>query len=300
MPARWAAQGEGGSLRLVRLLLRLILLLGPRLSAMLLLPPATVWYLATSAQARAASRDFLGRALGRPVGFAETAHHIHAFASATLDRVFFLARRTGGFDIRVEGLDHVEGILERGSGCIMLGAHLGSFEALRSLGRHAPVAVYPVMYRRNAGALTAVLDTLAPDLSANIIEIGETGSMLRAREALERGAIVGLLADRSPHDERTLVVPFLGSPAPFPVGPFILAAALGAPVVLFFGLRTGVRRYTICFEPFRTKVVLRRAAREADIAAVISDFAGRVEARCRAYPYNWFNFFPFWETGRNA
>ena len=218
----------------------------------------------------------------------------------TLDRVFFLARRTRSFDIRVEGLDHVEQILGRGTGCIMLGAHLGSFEVLRSLGRQAPVAVHPVMYRRNSGALTAVLDTLAPDLSANIIEIGEADSMLRAKEALERGEIVGLLADRSPQGERTILVPFLGSPAPFPVGPFILAAALGAPVVLFFGLRTGARRYTIRFEAFQDRIVLHRATREADLATIIASFASRVEEICRAHPYNWFNFFPFWEVGGDA
>ena len=300
MTAHWTTQDERGSLRGLQFLLRLVLLLGPRLSAMLLLPPVMAWYLASSADARAASRDFLSRVRGRQVGFAGTARHLHTFASATLDRVFFLARRTRAFDIRVEGLENVERILERGTGCIMLGAHLGSFEVLRSLGRQAPVAVHPVMYRRNSGALTAVLDALAPDLSANIIEIGKADSMLRAKEALERGEIVGLLADRSPQGERTIPVPFLGSPAPFPVGPFILAAALAAPVVLFFGLRTGARRYTIRIEAFQDRIVLHRATREADLAAIIATYASRVEDICRAHPYNWFNFFPFWKIGGDA
>jgi predicted LPLAT superfamily acyltransferase len=300
MPTHWASQDEGGSLRALRVALRLVLLLGPRLGAMLLLPPVTAWYLARDAEARAASRDFLRRARGTPPGFAAVARHLHSFAGATLDRVFFLARRTRAYDIRVEGLDHVERILARGQGCIMLGAHLGSFEVLRSLGRQAPVAVHPVMYRRNAGALTAVLDTLAPDLAACVIDIGETNSMLLAKEALERGEIVGLLADRCPRGERTVPAPFLGSPASFPVGPFILAAALGSPVVLFFGLRTGPRRYTIRFEAFQDRLVLRRATREADLAAAIATYAGRVEEMCRTFPYNWFNFFPFWETEGHA
>lgn len=278
---------------MLRLLLRLVLWLGPRRSAMLL-PPVTAWYLATAAEARAASRDLLARVHGRPARLDEVACHIHTFVHAVLDRVFLLAEHTEEFDIRVEGLDHIERVLARGGGCILLGAHLGSFEALRSLGRQAPVTVHPLMYRRNAGALTAVLDGLAPDLRDAIIEIGEPCSMLRAKEALDRGEIVALLADRSPHGERSVPVPFLGSQADFPAGPFVLAATLAAPVVLCFGLRTGPWRYTIRFKPFADRIVLRRASRPADLAACITAFAATLEQTCREHPENWFNFYSFW------
>jgi len=300
MSGNWTSRREGGSPRALQALLGLVLRLGARNSAALLLPPITAWYLATRGEARAASREFLTRALGRRARLSEVAHHLHGFAHAVLDRVFLLADRTADFEIRVEGLEHVSTLLDSGQGCILLGAHLGSFEALRSLGRQAPVPVHPVMYRRNAGALTVMLDSLAPGLRHDIIEIGEPGSMLRAREALERGEIVGLLADRSPRGEKTVAVPFLGSPAAFPAGPFILAATLAAPVVLFFGLRTGPQRYTIRFQPFAGQIVLRRATRAADLAGWVAAYAAALEPICRAHPYNWFNFFPFWAHNPDA
>ena len=67
--------------------------------------------------------------------------------------------------------------------------------------------------------------------------------------------MVGILADRAPAGQKMLAVPFLGDPAPLPTGPLSLCAALGAPVVLFFGVRTGARQYEIHFELFADRIV---------------------------------------------
>ena len=265
-----------------------------------LLLPITGWFLATSPRGRAASRGYLGRALGRKASFWDVARHFHTFAGAILDRLFLVTGRTRRFRIAVSGLEHVQAVLAAGQGCVLLGAHLGSFEVLRSLAAAAPVPVRPLMFRRNAGALTWALDRLDPSLRNNVIEIGDAASMLRAREAVERGEIVGLLADRAPEGQRPVEAPFLGRPAPFPAGPFILAATLGVPVVLFHAVRTGPRCYQVGFEPFADRVVLRRASREADLQAWVARYAAALEQACLAHPYNWFNFFPFWERSSHA
>ena len=85
--------------------------------------------------------------------------------------------------------------------------------------------------------------------------------MLRVRESLERGEMVGILADRAPAGQKMVTVPFLGDPAPLPTGPLVLCAALGVPVVLFVGVRTGARRYNIHFEQFADRIVLDRSRR---------------------------------------
>lgn len=291
--APWAAQAERGNAGLVRAAVWCTLRAGWPVGRLLLLP-VTLWFLATSGRARAASREYLGRALGRPAGLRDVARHFHTFAAAVLDRVFLLTGRLRGFHITTEGLEHVSAILASGRGCILLGAHLGSFEVLRSVAQTSPVPVWALMYRRNAGPLTALLDRLAPDLQDTILDIGDTASMLRAHECVARGEIVGILADRSPVGHRQTSAPFFGRPAAFPSGPFILASTLAAPVVLFHGVRTGPRRYSVRFEPFAERVVLRRSHRALDLQAHATRFATALEAACRAHPYNWFNFYPFW------
>ncbi len=300
IPAGWSNATERGSASLLRVMLWIALYLGAGVSELLLLP-ITLWFLATSPASRAASQEYLARALGRPARLRDVARHLHSFACAILDRVFLLTgRTTAGFQIDTEGLEHVTDVLARGQGCVLMGAHLGSFEVLRTLSRHSPVPVRALMFRANAGPLTGLLDRLAPGLRDSVIEIGDTASMLLVREAVERGEIVGILADRTPPGHPQVVAPFLGHPAAFPAGPFILAATLGVPVVLFHGVRTGRRRYAIRFSPFADRLVLRRASRSADLAAAVARYAAAVEQGCRAHPFNWFNFFPFWEPAADV
>ncbi len=291
----WAAQPERGSGMLLHAALWCVLQAGWPLGRVLLLP-VTGWFLLTSGPARAASRDYLRRALGRPVGLRDVARHFHTFACALLERVLLLAGRPRGFRIDTEGLEHLAAVLAGGQGCILLGAHLGSFEVLRAVAGPCPVPVWALMFRRNAGALTALLDRLAPDLQRSILEIGDPASMIRAHECVARGEIVGILADRSPSGQRRVLAPFFGRPAGFPAGPFILASTLAAPVMLFHGVRTGPRRYAVRFEPFAERIVLRRASRAADLDAYVARFAAALERACRAHPFNWFNFYPFWDA----
>ena len=295
----WSRQRERGSPALARAGLAVLLRLGPAVMPVLAWP-AAAWFLLTAPRARRASRQFLGRATGRPATVRAVARHFHAFARAVGDRALLLAGRTESFDIETSGVDHLLATLARGRGCILLGAHLGSFEVLRSVARHSPVPVWALMYRRNAGSLAPLLDQLAPELAARVLEIGDTASMIQAKECIERGEIVGILADRAPAGHRTVAAPFLGSPAPFPSGPFVLAATLGAPVVLFHGLRTGPRRYRVEFHAFADRVTLRRGHREDDLRATVARYAAALEPACRAHPLQWFNFFPFWETAPDA
>ena len=202
--------------------------------------------------------------------------------------------------IRVSGLEHLEKLAAEGRGCILLGGHLGGFEVLRHVGQGSPVPVRPLMYRRNTGVMTALLERLDPALAQAIIPLGEPDSMLQAREAIERGEIIGILADRAVAGDREVVVPFLGHDASFPAGPFIVASMLGAPVLTFRGVCTGPRRYEVWFEPFAERITLRRDHRAEDLRAVTLRFAQLLEQGCLAYPYQWFNFFSFWKAVPHA
>ena len=226
--------------------------------------------------------------------------HVLNFARVTLDRVLLLSGRTKGFQVEVHGLDALDALVAQGRGCVLLGSHLGSFEVLRMVAHDCPVPVRPLMFRRNAGALTRLFEQIAPALHRDIIDIGATSAMLRAHEAVARGEVVAMLADRAPTDRKVVTLPFLGGEAAFPAGPILLAATLGTPTLLFFGLRTGHRRYRVQFEVFADPVRLRRETREADIRTWVSRYAARLEEECRTHPFNWFNFYPFWKDPVDA
>ena len=296
MSRGWFEQSERGGALAVGLLARAILALGSR-AGQLLIAPGTALFFAVSPAARAASRDFLARARGRPATTAEVFRHFLSFASVVFDRLFMLTGRTDGYRIDIVGLGPLQKTLEAGGGCVLLGAHLGSFDVLRALSRQSPVRIRPLMYQRNGGALSRLFAKLDPRLDADIIAIGTSATMLEVRESVARGEVVGILGDRAPRDQKCLPTPFFGAPALFPTGPIILASMLAVPSYLCFGIRTGPRRYRIHLEPFADAITLNRATRQADLQHWLSRYAQRLEHHARENPYNWFNFFDFWKTG---
>jgi predicted LPLAT superfamily acyltransferase len=296
--AQWKQRPQGGS-RLTIWMLRGISRHGGRALGRLLLYPITLYFLLRRGPERRASRDFLGIALGRPATLRDVAKHIHTFASTILDRVFLLSGDIDRFDIRTSGLEALHAQMDKGRGVLVLGSHLGSFDAMRVLGTRRPDAtIRVVLDKAHSRDMQELLDALNPGLAANIIDAGMDGPsiVLAIRDAAEAGALVALLVDRAQPGEPTVEVPFLGRSAAFPTSPWMIAAMLKLPVVLAFGLYRGGRRYDLHFEVFSEGLAIERHNRAAGIAECVQSYARALERHARAAPYNWFNFFDFWRS----
>lgn len=295
----WTAAPERGTDFALRLMLWVLRRLGWR-AGHLLLTPIAAYFLLSAPRPRHHARTYLRRALGRTPRAADLYRLWFAFSSTILDRVFLTSGRTEGYRFEIEGLEDLKAVLAEGKGCLLLGAHMGSFEALRAVAdAGSPVELAVLMHETNARRAQSLANAFGgPDHAAAVIPLGTPDAMLRAHEVLDRGGMVGLLADRRPHGERVADVPFLGPPAPLPLGPHFLSGMLGRPVMLAFGLWVAPRHYRIRFEPFADAEPPGRANRSAAAAERARRYAARLEEMCRAYPYNWFNFFDFWEENR--
>ncbi|UPG86046.1 acyltransferase [Luteibacter aegosomatis] len=290
-------QREGGGWFAIWLIRCIALRFGRRVARLLLYPIAGYFFL-RRADERLASRLYLERVLDRPVTSRDVFHHIHLFAATLLDRLFFLARGERDFVVEVEGLAELDRHLDAGKGVFLIGSHQGSFEALRALSARRPdVALRVVLDKQKTPALTAVLEALAPDVGDAVIDAsrGGTSVALAMAEGASQGAMLALLADRGHPGESSRIVSFLGTPAPFPVGPWLLASALKIPVMVCMGLYLGGNRYKLVFEPFAESIDIPRAGRAEVLDAVVARYASRVEHYCRTYPFNWFNFYDFWQ-----
>lgn len=289
----WIAQPERGNRLALLAYVRLALALG-RPAARVLLYPVCVYFLVFAAKARAASRTYLRKALAREPRVTDLYRHFLTFASTILDRVFLLKGRYSEFEVRTHGEEIVADLVARGGGCFLLGAHMGSFEVVRALGGDAHgLRVSLVMYEENARKLSSVLNAIKPDITPRIIALGKMDAMLKVEQALERGEFVGMLGDRTIAGEGTMTCPFMGDHARFPLGPFRLAAMLERPIVLMFGLYRGGNRYDIHFE--RLAVATQGLARDALIEQAVRSYVARLEHYCRLAPYNWFNFYDYWD-----
>jgi len=294
MSGGWAAQSERGSTPVTRFMVWYVLTLGRR-AGRILLGPIALYFMVFSTKASVASREYLSRVFGRRPRFAEVLRHYYTFSTTIMDRVYFLTDQHDRLDITVTGEDQLDALSMQDKGCLLLGSHLGSFEALRSLGaKKMGVPVKALYYEHNSQKLDQIFERLNPGIADQLIRLGTPASMIAANEFVGRGGFVGVLGDRLFADGDAIEVEFFGEPAAFPVWPMRLIGVMKVPVYLFFALHKGGRKYEITFEPFVTEPVNIRNKKE--MHGLITRYAARVEHYCREAPYNWFNFYDFWDA----
>ncbi|MFO1154421.1 MAG: hypothetical protein U1E42_12285 [Rhodospirillales bacterium] len=290
----WSALSERGSFRALSLIHWIATAIG-RQAGRALLYPISLYFLLTAAPQRRASRAYLRRVLGERAGWPEVLRHIHTFAATILDRAFLLGGQFGQFDFRIHGGEIVLEQVRSKKGCLLLGSHLGSFEALRVLGTnqlHFPLRV--LMDVGHNPTITRFFNALNPDIAETIIPVRGPNTLIEVKERLEEGYVIGTLGDRVLNREKSLSCRFLGDDARFPVGPILIAAITRCPVILAFALYAGGNRYEIYFERLTDDVAAKHRGQPEAIHGWLQQYADRLAHYTRLFPYNWFNFFDFW------
>ncbi|HAJ12639.1 MAG: acyl-CoA synthetase [Hydrogenophaga sp.] len=292
----WRQHRERSHAWVLRLMVGISRLFGRRVGRVVLYGIAA-YFTAFAPTARRASRDYLGRVLGREASWADGYRHVLSFASTVHDRVFLLGEDSHGLQIEVQGAEALQAACAGGQGVLLMGAHLGSFEVLRAMGRErGGMRVAMVMYEENARKINDALRAINPAAMQDIIPLGRVDSMMAVRDRLAEGCLVGMLADRllDADGDEGVALPFLGEHARFPVGPWRLAMLLRRPVFFMAGLYLGGNRYQVRFEPLADFSQVPREHRQAATAHAMRAYVAMLERLAREAPYNWFNFYDFW------
>ena len=221
-----------------------------------------------------------------------------AFGNAVLDKVAMWADALPKRAIAVEDVAMLERFRGDSRGALFIGSHLGNLEVLRAFGDKVQgMKVNALVFTRHSPKFNRVLAAVSPATLERMIQVDSLGpdAVITLRDKLAAGEHVAIVADRVSvrHKERSLRAPFLGRPAPFPEGPFVLASLLECPVYLLFCLKVD-GRYRVFIEPFADPLVLPRAGRQRALEDAIARYAARLEAHCLLAPTQWFNFFDFW------
>ncbi|MFL4366027.1 glycosyltransferase family 2 protein [Enterobacter asburiae] len=305
----WAQQDEVKGLWGMRLMLRVWELLGRRAFTVLLWPTIGVYWL-IARPARQASRQWIERVKqelrqrNMPVpSRLNSFFHFMRFGNAMLDKVASW-RGELKFDRDVvfapgasEALD-----IAAPQGKLLLASHLGDVEACRALAQlEDSKIINALVFSENAQRFKQIMSEMAPQASVNLMSVTDIGpdTAIAIKEKLERGEWVAIVGDRiavNPQrggEWRVIWSPFMGQPAPFPQGPFILASILRCPVVLIFALRQQ-GKLTLHCEPFADPLRLPRGERQQALQDTVDRYAQRLEHYALMSPLDWFNFFDFW------
>jgi len=294
--ADWIRHRERGSIALLRIMAFVSLRLGRTLSRIALYGIAIYFFL-FAPNARRHSRRYLRLALGRHPSARDRFRQILTFASTIHDRVYLINEQFELFNITLEGEGPVRAQSDSGRGALLMGAHMGSFEVMHSLGRRQRgLHVAMAMYEENARKINAALAAINPRLVPDIISLGQIDAMLNIAERLKRGAFIGVLGDRTLGREPVQAVTLLGERAYLPTGPMRAAAILRCPVFFMAGLYRGKNNYHVVFEPIADFSATPAGARNIAVSSAIERYAAVLDQYCRSDPYNWFNFYDFWST----
>jgi predicted LPLAT superfamily acyltransferase len=294
----WLGVAEKGSLFGIRFFFFACTVFG-RGVARFFLKVVVLYYVLFHAKTRRASYDYLRRATGRKPTFWMAWRHMLTFGEVSVDRVFFLQDKFANkMQVGSHGFEHMRKLNEEKRGAILLGAHLGSFEAMHVLAAHKDVRINILAYRGNSRMMNQVLGAINPDLNARFIEInpGDVNTILRVKELIEAGEMVAVMGDRADLDTNVAGVEFFGSEAYFPTSLYLLSAAMACPILLTVCLYRTPNRYDVYCERFADKVSLPREDRKAALAVYAQRYASRLEHYCRLAPYSWLNFYDFWSA----
>jgi len=300
----WAAQGERGSLLLMRFTAWAARTLGRRLIAPLLYSIVFYFFL-FGRRARRSAREYqdnLARWSGQ-AGLRPNTRSVFrqflAFADSLLDKLDVWNGKLDMRDIELldpAGLRRKTSSGERGQ--LLVGAHLGNLEVCRALAELGEqVRMNVLVHTRHAERFNRLLGEAGAS-RLRLIQVSELDPaiMLQLSERLDNGEWLAIAGDRVPlHGGRRSRVDFLGKPADFPQGPWLLAGLLQCPASLLFCIKQG-GRYRIHLEPFAERIHWRRNDRQQVISEWTQRYALRLGEHCAQAPLQWFNFYPFWKS----
>ncbi|KMK90942.1 glycosyltransferase [Aeromonas dhakensis] len=302
----WSRTPERGSLLGMQIMLASYRLLGRRGFSLLLYPVIGYFWLTGRAQ-REASRAYLARletfanaqGVALPAEPRSSFRHFLRFGEAALDKLAGWRGDITEQEVELVGAEHYQAAINSGKGVLLLGSHLGDLELCRALGsRKQGLRINALVFTRHAARFNALLKQINPDSRLNLIQVQELGAdtAILLKEKLEQGEWVVIVGDRTSvtREKRVIWADFLGAPAPFPLGPFVLSSVLGCPVYLLFGLKEQ-GRFRVHFEPFADGQPLPRQGRQQILASRVQSYADRLQHHCLQAPLDWFNFFDFWQ-----
>lgn len=297
MTRSWSGKSHGGGLghALVHAFARYG---GLRACYALLIPP-TIWFFLADAQARRNAVRYWQRvrpSLGRWGALVMAWRHFYSFARNLADR-FLAAAAPGSLRFHNRGGERMDAAMRHPQGCILLSAHFGNWElAGRWLTTHPGVRINIVMLLDEAPEVQRELDRAMGEHPFGIIDLRDPFSAsLEIAAALRRGETCCMLGDRTAGaSSNAIAVPFFGSPARFPTGPFIAAAATGALIVPTFSYKERLDTYCLVADEPWTVRFSSRAARGRELEAAVARWAERLERMVRRHPLQWQNFFDFW------
>jgi predicted LPLAT superfamily acyltransferase len=221
----------------------------------------------------------------------------YVFGQVLLDKFAVMGGFNPRFSFNFDGEDHLRQLVNEKTGGLLISAHTGNFEMAGHMLERLDTKVNIIMLDAEHQKIKEYLSAFTRK-SFHIIPVGEDNDhVYEISKALKDHEIICMHGDRFMPGSKTLACEFLGEKASFPTGPFYLAMKFSVPVSFVFAMKDSKYRYHFyATPPKRYDLQLSPAKRDDMLKNIITGYITAIEEKVEQYPYQWFNYYNFWNT----
>lgn len=216
-------------------------------------------------------------------------HTYYVFGQTLVDKIAIPIGKKKNYTFEFDGEVHIQELLEKGEGGILISAHVGNFELAQYFfkKRNFDTEISIVITDQDHEDIKEYIDGLTKRDHVNFIIVKQDFThIFEINAALAQNRIVCISGDRYLPGAKTLTAELLGKMTKFPVGPFQIATRLNVPVLFVYVMRDPNQHYHLYA---RTVQIERRDAQD-----LLNKFTNHLERVIDKYPLQWFNFYDFW------
>lgn len=222
------------------------------------------------------------------------------FGQSILDRVALLAGLNTHLTFEFDGEEHLHQLAQNGTAALLISAHIGNWEIAGNKFKNISGKINILMYEAEHQKLKSLLESVQTEKSntknVHVITLKDDLShVLELKNEIDKGNLIALHGDRVPPNSKFFEFDFMGKKAKFPSGPFYLSGKFKIPVCFVFACKEPNGHYHLfCTPPKYYALYGSPTDRENSVKALIQDYVNAVEEKVKKYPYQWYNFYPFW------
>ena len=211
------------------------------------------------------------------------------FGRIQLDRIAIGAGLKKKYSFEFDGIHHINDLLAKKKGGILLTAHIGNFNLAQHFfsDKHDSAIVNLIMTDLEHEEIKNYLESVTGKASIKTIILKDDLShIFLMNEALKNNELLVFAADRYYKDAKTYTEELLGKPTKFPQGPFKLAVRNQIPVLFVHIMREKDFHYHFYARPSE--------GMSASPKVLLKAYLGDLEGMVRKYPHQWYNYYDFW------
>lgn len=214
-----------------------------------------------------------------------------------IDKVVLMSGIKNKFSFDFDGEENLHKIATMGKGGILLSAHIGNWDIAGHLFTRIESRINIVLYDGEHEKIKEYLEGVIGRRNMSVIVIkNDLSHIYKISEALSNNELICMHADRFLEGNKTMTTRFLGEPARFPMGPFLLASKFKVPVSFVFAVKESNLHYHLFSSPVNDYSTF---AKNEVMQQMLTGYVAEIEKKIKKYPEQWFNYYDFWEQKKD-